>query len=72
MRDAFEVIAAVRDLVIILTAITIAVVVVIVGRVFLRLTRTVNAMNGFITNTVTTLLNPIKGLLLVISRNRKG
>ena len=70
MRDAFEVIAVVRDVVIIMSAITIAVMVVTVGRVFLRLTRTVDAMHGFITNAVTTVLNPIKGVLLVIGRGK--
>ena len=70
MREVFEVIAVVRDVVVILSAIIIAAMVVIVGRVFLRLTRTVGAMTGFVTNTVTTLLNPIKGVLLAISRTK--
>ena len=72
MSDALQVIAVVRDLVIILTAITIAVMVVIVGRVFLRLTRTVDTMTGFITNAVTTILNPIKGVLIAISRRSRN
>ena len=70
MREVFEVVAVVRDVVVILSAIIVAAMVVIVGRVFLRLTRTVGAMTGFVTNTVTTLLNPIKGVLLAISRTK--
>lgn len=65
-----EAIAVVRDLVIILSATIITVVVVIVGRVFLRLTRKAEEMQAFVSNTVTGVLNPIRGVLLFISRRR--
>lgn len=72
MRDVFDVIAALRDVVVIFTSLTVAVVVVMVGRVFLRLTRRVEDMQGFISNVVTGVLNPVKGVLLLISRRRRA
>ena len=72
MSDAIAVLAAVRDAVVILSAIAIAVMVVLVGRVFLRLTRRVEDMQGFISNAVTGVLNPIKGVLLFVSRSRRA
>lgn len=59
-----------RDLVIILSATIITIVVVIVGRVFLRLTRKAEEMQAFVGNVATSVLNPIKGVLLFISRRR--
>ena len=70
MSDAIAVIGAVRDLVLIAAFIIITAMVVMVGRVFLRLTRRVEDMQGFISNAVTTVFNPIKGVLLLISRGR--
>ena len=66
-----EAIAVLRDLVIIVSAITVAAMVVMVGRVFLRLTQKVEYMQGFVSNAITTVLNPIKGMLLVLSRKRR-
>ena len=66
-----EAIAVVRDLVIILSAIIMTAVVVLVGRVFLRLTRKAEEMQAFVGNVVTGVFNPIKGALLLLSRRRR-
>ena len=66
-----EGIQVLRDLVIILSAIIVTSVVVMVGRVFLRLTRKAEEMQAFVSNAVTGVVNPIKGALLAISRRRR-
>ena len=58
-------------MVLIAAFIIITAMVVMVGRVFLRLTRRVEDMQGFISNAVTGVLNPIKGVLLFVSRKRR-
>lgn len=66
-----EAIQVVRDVVVILAAIIISTVVVMVGRVFLRLTRKAEEMQAFVSNAWTGLVNPFKGVLLAIARRRR-
>jgi len=66
-----EGIQVLRDLVIILSAIIVTSVVVMVGRVFLRLTRKAEEMQAFVTNTANVVLNPVRGLLLAFGRGRR-
>ena len=71
MSPVIEAIQVVRDVVVILAAIIITSVVVMVGRVFLRLTRKAEEMQTFVTNAVNVVLNPVKGVLLLVSRRRR-
>ena len=71
MSPVIEAIQVVRDVVVILAAIIISTVVVMVGRVFLRLTRKAEEMQTFVTNAVNVVLNPVKGVLLLVSRRRR-
>ena len=63
-----EGIAVIRDIVIILSAIIITYVVVVVGGAVLDLTRKTENLRSFVVTAVTGVLNPIKGLLLTLSR----
>ena len=66
-----EAIGVVRDIVIILSAIIITVVVVIVGRMLLELSQKADDLRLFVENLVTGVVNPIRGMLLAISRRHR-
>ena len=65
-----EVIAAIRDLVIILSAVIVTVVAVLVGRAILRLTQKAESLSAFVVSAVTSVTNPLQGILRAIGRNR--
>lgn len=65
-----EAIAVVRDLVIICSAVTVAVAMVLVARVVLRLSRRLDDVRGAVVGAATIVLNPIRGVRLILSRRR--
>ena len=71
MSALLEVIAVIRDIVIILSALIITTVVVIVGRVILDLTQKAEEVRSFFAGMVTAVTNPIKGALLAVGLIRR-
>ena len=65
-----EAIQLIRDIVIILSAIIVAVVAVLVGRAILTLTRKAEGLRSFVEITVTSVINPLQGILRRLGRIR--
>ena len=65
-----EIIQVIRDIVIILSAVIVTVVAVLVGRAILSLTQKAEGLREFIVSAVTSVMNPLQGILRAIGRNR--